>query len=272
MSLGLAKLFILTSRKVIDENYSTFYSLTINEDCDKIFSIIWRYFMNASQKTLCIFLIVILLYLNFIWIFDLFFSYAFSEKIVVVSLIRLIPLLILLVYYFATRHYHEKLSVNRLFFILSIVSLIIAQIHCLLYYYLFINKINNSFVFIMHLLFLLFFILAFRKNLKKDEKTGLFLFLIIPIFLFLQLFIVAMLGIEFISLDYTNPSRYEFVKYHYLTEPKFSILPDKLPEDATNITFEYNDSFGVKTILLEYDSQSVNNDEKHAKYEISSSL
>lgn len=227
-------------------------------------------FMNASQRTLCIFLIIILLYFDFNWIFDLFFSYAFSEKLIINSLISSIPLLVLLISYFSTRRYYEKLSVNRSFFFLSISSLIIVQIHRLLYYYLLISKMDNIFLLIMYLLFLLFFILAFYKNFKKDEKTALFLFLVIPIFLFVQFFIVVMIGLEYISLDYTNPDRYEFVKYHYLTEDKFSTLPDSLPEDATNIIFKYHNSFGVKTILLEYDSQTINN--HHAKYELSYSL
>ena len=54
-----------------------------------------------------------------------------------------------------------------------------------------------------------------------------------------------------------------------LTDKEFAGLPNTLPEDATNIIFEYSITiFDSKIVHLEYTSQTIDNDEHHIKYNI----
>ncbi len=227
--------------------------------------------MNKSRKVLFIFLITLLLAYNIHYSFLTFYCASFNINTIKDVIIRAVPLIIAVIYYLSNIHSSNKLSINFICLFISISIFIIIKIHKLLYFYLLINAIDNTFLFIMNILFILFMFLAFFKNFKRGESIVLYSLLIFPIFLILQFAFEIM---NFGTTDfytYTNPNRYEFVKYHYFSE--YSFLPDKIPEDATNIVFRYNSYLtNIKDLYLEYDSPSIKNDEHHIIYEIPSKI
>lgn len=227
--------------------------------------------MNKSHKTLFILLIVLLLCYNLSESFLTIYCHSFCKETIEIIVIRAIPLLILLLCYFTNLRLPKKLSVNYFCLFISIITFIIAKIHILFYLYLLIDHVDNAFLLIINIVSAIFMVLTFFKNFKKKEANIVFLFLIVPIFLVLQLiFEMKTFGIA-PSYSYTNPNRYTFVKYHYFSAEEFAYLPDKIPEDATNIIFHYN-SYSLfsqdEDLYLEYDSPSIPNNEHHIKYEI----
>ena len=227
--------------------------------------------MNKSHKTLFIFLIVLLLSYNLSESFLTIYCHTFCKETIEIIVIRAIPLLILLLCYLTNIRFSSKLSINYLYLFISIVSFLIAKMHILFYLYLLIDPVDNLFLLIMNIISAIFMVLTFFKNFKRKEGSIVFLFLIVPIFLILQLiFEMKTFGIS-LPYSYTNPNRYEFVKYHYFSAKEFSYLPDRIPEDATNIIFHYN-SYSLfsqdEDLYLEYDSPSIPNSEHHIKYEI----
>lgn len=227
--------------------------------------------MNKSHKTLFIFLIVLLLSYNLSESFLTIYCHTFCKETIGIIVIRAIPLLILLLCYLTNIRFSSKLSINYLYLFISIIGFLIAKTHILFYLYLLIDHVDNSFLLIMYITSALFMVLAFLRNFKMKEGKIVFLFLIVPIFLILQLiFEMKTFGIS-PPYSYTNPDRYEFVRYHYFSAKEFSYLPDRIPEDATNIIFHYN-SYSLfsqdEDLYLEYDSPSIPNNEHHIKYEI----
>ena len=194
--------------------------------------------MNKSQKSLFIFCIILLIYWNLSSIYgDLFFNLISIDSFIFMFL-RSIPMLILLTYYFCNilLYPSEKLSVNYTFLALCLLTLIIIAIYKLLYYYLLIPKISNMFLGILYLLFAIFFILAYYKNLKKKECFSNQLSWIAFILLFIQIFFLLFVRLGFpFETSHNNPNSYEFIRYHELTDKEFAGLPNTLPEDATNI-------------------------------------
>ena len=124
----------------------------------------------------------------------------------------------------------------------------------------------------MYLLFIIFLTLSLFKNFENKSSIIIFLFFILPASFCIQLLLILITSTQQLDASYTNPNRYEFVKYHYLTDIEFSSLPDELPDDATNIVFRYDSSMGTKTIHLEYNSATIDNEEHYIKYDISSPL
>ena len=227
--------------------------------------------MNKSHKTLFIFLIILLFNYNLSESFLTFYSHTFCNDTLKVAVIRAIPLLILLICYFTNISSSKKLSINYICLSIGILAFIIIQIHKLAYFYLLIDNINNTFLFIMNVIFIFFIFLTFFRNLKKGEYIILYIFLVVPIFITLQfVFEIKIVGITPIC-TYTNPARYEFVKSHYFSTDNFSYLPDKIPDDATNITFYYDFySTEDRKLYLEYNSYTIQNENHYIKYEASS--
>lgn len=225
--------------------------------------------MNKSHKTLFIFLIIILLCYNLHNSFLTFYCNVFHENLIKEVFIRAIPLFILLICYFSNIRHSPKLSINRTFLVFSIFIFAMIEIHKLLYFYLLIDNMDNTFLLFMNLLFVFFMVLTFFKNFKRGESIMIHLCFIWSIFFILQLFYEIKTFSITDFYTYTNPNRYEFVKYHYFSDSEFSYLPDKIPEDATNIIFHYDDPFiSGKDLYLEYDSPSISNENHHARYHI----
>ncbi len=226
--------------------------------------------MNRSYKSQLFCLIIFLLYINLNYIFDVLYRYAFSDTSIRIIWIRAIPLLLLLLCYLIMLRHSKKLSVNFVFFMFSLFSLLAVQIHKFLYYYLLIDNLNSIFIYIMYILFITFLMLAFFKNFENSTSIIIFLLFILPISFVIQISITVVTEFAAFQLSsYTNPNRYEFVKYHYLIDKDFSTLPDKLPTDATNIIFDYTDLMNTKSIHLEYNSSTIDNEEHYIEYDIS---
>lgn len=227
--------------------------------------------MNKSYKTLLLCSIIFLSYVNLNFIFDVLYRYTFSEISVKVILVMLIPLVLLSLCYLIMLRHSEKLSINLAFFMLSLFSLLLVQIHKFLYYYLLIDNISNIFICIMYVFFITFLILAFFKNFEnKINSVVVFICFILPISFVMQLFIITLTEFKAFGFSaYTNPNRYEFVKCHYLMDKEFSNLPDKLPSDATNIIFDYTYLMNTKSIHLKYNSLTIDNEEHYIEYDIS---
>ncbi len=226
--------------------------------------------MEKPQKAFLLIFIILLSYFDIILIVNSYYSFTFSYATKTI-LKSSIPLVILLVYYFASTRHIGRLTINIPLFFCSLLSFCLILICKTLYYSLIIDKIYklSPFLYIFALLFLL---LAFSDNFQENAKYFKHFGLVVPVILILQFFLSFnyILG-HFFGICYTNPNRYEFVKYHYFSEEEISDFPNKIPHDATNIKFyccpgDSRDSFRV--LDLEYDSPSIQNNNHHASYEI----
>lgn len=227
--------------------------------------------MKKPQKAFLVILIFLLLGFNIILTINSCYSYIFSDAIETV-IKSLFPLVILLIYYFiATRHI-EKLSINYTFLFISLLSFIILIIGKILYYTLIMNNTYMLFLNLLYIPTILFLILAFLNSFQGEPKHYWHLRLVVFIVLILQLYFSFhyFFGFYF-EPYYTNPNRYELLRHYYFSDEEFSYLPDKIPDDATNIKFycEPKGDYDVKKILsLEYYSPSILNNGHRAHYYI----
>ena len=226
--------------------------------------------MGKPQKALLVIFIFLLLGFNIILAINSYYSYILPEATETVAK-SLIPLVILLVYYFiATRHI-GRLSINYVFLLISLLFFGAIIIGKVLYYSLIINKIYE-FLYLLYIPTILFLMFAFFGSFPGEPKHYWHFRLVVSIVLILQLYFsfYYILAICFCPY-YNNPDRYELVRYRYFSDEEFSYLPNKIPDDATNIKFycEPRGSYDTtRSLYLEYYSSSIPNDKHHAYYHI----
>lgn len=219
--------------------------------------------MEKAEKAFLVISVILLSYFDIILVINSYYSYTFSyaTKIVVKSSI---PLIILLAYYFVATYHIGKITVNTHLLFSSLLSFCLTIICKILYYSLVIDKFKVALP-CLYISALIFLLLAYSDNFQENTKFFKYFSVVVPTVLILQLF----LSFDYIFGNYyTNPNRYEFVKYHYFSDEKFSYLPDKIPTDATNINFYFETNSTTGVLNLEYDSPSVQTDNHHVSYNI----
>lgn len=226
--------------------------------------------MGKLQKALLIILILLLLGFDIILAIHSYYCYTYSVAIGNI-LKSLIPLIISLIYYFITARHVEKLSINYTFLFISILSFIVIIICKILYYLLIINRLYE-FLFLLYIPTILFLILAFLNGYLGKITHFWHLRLLFFVVLILQLYFSFdyILDVYF-GLSYTNPDRYELVRNHCFSDEEFSYLPNKIPDDATDIKFycEPRGSYDTTcSLYLVYYSPSIPNDNHRAYYHI----
>ncbi len=227
--------------------------------------------MYKGHKAILVIFIMLLLGFDILLAVNSYYCYTSSEAVKTI-LKAFIPLVVLLIYYSVSTRHVGKLLIKRSLLLNSLLSFVLLIMCKILYYSLVIDKLYmiSSLLYIPAILCL---VLAFIDNFQGESKPSLHFRLIIVSVIFLQLFLsfnyilFSIFGYDY----YTNLRRYEFIKYHYFSSEEFSYLPSEIPEDATNITFycEINSFLdSSKALYLEYDSQTVDNAEHHAYYNI----
>lgn len=220
--------------------------------------------MEKAQKAFLLISVILLSYFDITLVINSYYSYEFSyaTKIVVKSSI---PLIILLVYYFVATYHVDKIATNTHLFFGSLLSFCLAILCKILYYSLVIDKLYKVALPCLYISSLIFLLLAFSDNFQENAKFFKYFSIVVPTVLILQLF----LSFDYIFGNYyTNPNRYEFVKYHYFSNEEFSYLPNKIPADATNINFYFETTSTTGVLNLEYDSLSVQTNNHHVSYNI----
>lgn len=226
--------------------------------------------MEKAEKAFLLISIILLSYFDIILAINSYYSYEFSyaTKFIAKSSI---PLIILLAYYFVATYHVGKIAVNTHLFFGSLLSFCLTILCKILYYSLVIDKLYKVALPCLYISALIFLLLAFSNNFQENTKFFNYFSVVVPTVLILQLF----LSFDYIFGNfftyYTNPNRYEFVKYHYFSEKEISNFPNKIPDDATNIKFYCspgNSMDSSRTLNLEYDSPSVQTNNHHASYNI----
>lgn len=201
-----------------------------------------------------------------------FFSKHTPNIAIKFSMILNIPFFILLVLFIILLHRPAKLIINYFFLFCSFLcfSAIILYQYC--YYSTMIQNFNTNVIFLLGIFWVLFLLLAYRKNFVKTTEYltnlghGLVIFLSL---VFVE--IVCLTSTFFIvpSSDINNPNRYEFIKMHYFTPKDLASFPDEIPQDATNVILSYNrDIFDSshQSLLLEFYSNTIISDNHHASF------
>lgn len=223
--------------------------------------------MEKAEKAFLLISVILLSYFDIILVVNSYYSYEFSyaTQIIVKSSI---PLIILLAYYFVATYHMGKIAVNTHLFFGSLLSFCLIILCKILYYSLVIDKLYKPALLGLYISALIFLLLAFSDNFQENAKFFKYFSVVVPTVLILQF----ILSFDYIIGNYyTNPNRYEFVKYHYFSEEEISDFPDKIPDDATNIQF-YCEPRGlrdpIRTLNLKYDSPSIQDNDHHASYNI----
>ena len=179
-------------------------------------------------------------------------------------------------YIFLTRfHRSAKLLINLFFLFCSFLCFAFVLLDMYLYYSVPTYNYSSFFIepiLLFGFLFVLFLLLAYRKNFKGFFTSVIpftYTLITFAILVTVELSFLLPASIVISGFKITNPDRYEFVKVHYFTSEDLASFPDKIPEDATNIIFFYTYDFlkhSYKSLTLEYDSNTITSDNHHASF------
>ncbi len=227
--------------------------------------------MEQLKKSFFIIMLIGMLCVNIFFMTQDFLKHT-PDIALKFSMILNIPFFIILVLFIILFHRPVKLMINYFFLLCSFLcfSVIILYQYC--YYSTIIKNFNASIILLLGFFWVVFLLLAYRKNFKKTSEYLTNLghgFVIFFSLVFVEFVCLTSTFLIVPSSDINNPDRYDFVKMHYFTPEDLASFPDEIPEDATNVILSYNGEIfnsSRKSLLLEFDSNTITSDNHHASF------
>ncbi len=230
--------------------------------------------MEQLKKSFFIIMLIGMLCINILFMTQNFLKQTFDIAIRF-SILLNIPLLIAFIFFLTRFHRSAKLMINYFFLLCSFLCFAFVLLDMYLYYSVPTYNYSSFFIepiLLFGFLFVLFLLLAYRKNFKGFFTSVIpftYTLITFAILVTVELSFLLPASIVISGFKITNPDRYEFVKVHYFTSEDLASFPDKIPEDATNIIFFYTYDFlkhSYKSLTLEYDSNTLTSDNHHASF------
>ena len=230
--------------------------------------------MEQLKKSFFIIMLIGMLCVNIFFMTQDFLKHT-PDIALKFSMILNIPFFIILVLFIILFHRPAKLMINYFFLLCSFLCFAFVLLDTYLYYSVPTYNYSSFFIepiLLFGFLFVLFLLLAYRKNFKKTPEYLTNLghgFVIFFSLVFVEFVCLTSTFLIVPSSDINNPDRYDFVKMHYFTPEDLASFPDEIPEDATNVILSYNGEIfnsSRKSLLLEFDSNTITSDNHHASF------
>ncbi len=230
--------------------------------------------MEQLKKSFFIIMLIGMLCVNIFFMTQNFLKQTFDIAIRF-SILLNIPLLIAFIFFLTRFHRSAKLMINYFFLLCSFLCFAFVLLDMYLYYSVPTYNYSSFFIepiLLFGFLFVLFLLLAYRKNFKGFFTSVIpftYTLITFAILVTVELSFLLPASIVISGFKITNPDRYEFVKVHYFTSEDLASFPDKIPEDATDVILSYNGEIfnsSRKSLLLEFDSNTITSDNHHASF------